>query len=115
MNPWPGIMLGGGGTMFGGGGTGVTVGSGVGGASANSWWGRSAWDSGFWAASSLSAAEPCLSPLESFLKAYEMEMALLHRYCPGKDHTVNKHSLTNYVSHLPFIASMAASEASKLA
>ena len=101
--------------MFGGGGTGVTVGSGVGGASANSWWGRSAWDSGFWAASSLSAAEPCLSPLESFLKAYEMEMALLHRYCPGKDHTVNKHSLTNYVSHLPFIASMAASEASKLA
>ena len=37
MKPWPGIMFGGGGTMFGGGGTGVTVGSGVGGASANSW------------------------------------------------------------------------------
>ena len=93
MNPWPGIMLGGGGTMFGGGGTGVTVGSGVGGASANSWWGLSAWDSGFWAASSLSAAEPCLSPLESFLKAYEMEMALLQRYWPGNIYSFNKHIL----------------------
>lgn len=44
----------------------------------------------------LSAAEPCLSPLESFLKAKEMEIALLHRNCP-------------------FIASRAASAASKLA
>ena len=96
MKPWPGIMFGGGGTMFGGGGTGVTVGRGVGGASANSWWGRSAWDSGFCAARSLSAAEPCLSPLLSFLNAYEIAIALLQRYCP-------------------FIASIAASEASKLA
>ena len=73
--------------MLGGGGTGATppiVGSGVGGASANSWWGRSAWDSGFWAASSLSAADPCRSPLESFLNAYEMEMALLHKYWPAR-------------------------------
>ena len=37
MKPCPGIMFGGGGTMFGGGGTGVTVGRGVGGASANNW------------------------------------------------------------------------------
>ena len=74
--------------MLGGGGTGATppiVGSGVGGASANSWWGRSAWDSGFWAASSLSAADPCRSPLESFLNAYEMEMALLHKYWPASN------------------------------
>lgn len=42
---------------------------GGGGASANSWWGRSVSDRGFWAASKRSAAEPCLSPLESFLKA----------------------------------------------
>ena len=34
------------------------------------------WDRGFCAASSLSAAEPCRSPLLSFLKAYEMAMAL---------------------------------------
>jgi len=37
MKPWPDIMFGGGGTMFGGGGTGFTLGSGVGGASANNW------------------------------------------------------------------------------
>lgn len=43
-----------------------------------------------------SAAEPCLSPLESFLKAYDTVMALLHRCWP-------------------FIASIAASLASKLA
>lgn len=42
------------------------------------------------------AAEPCLSPLESFLKANEMEIALLHKNCP-------------------FMASKAASAASKLA
>ena len=42
------------------------------------------------------AADPCLSPLESFLNAYEIVIARLHKYCP-------------------FIASMAASEASKLA
>merc|ERR1719150_3650928 len=95
----PGGPGGSGGMAEPGGGTGATppiVGSGVGGASANSWWGRSAWDSGFWAASSRSAADPCRSPLESFLNAYEMEMALLHKYWP-------------------FIASIAASEASKLA
>lgn len=43
-----------------------------------------------------SAAEPCLSPFESFLKAYEMVIALLHRYWP-------------------FMASIAESAASKLA
>ena len=42
------------------------------------------------------AAEPCLSPFESFLKAYEMVIALLHRYWP-------------------FMASIAESAASKLA
>lgn len=42
---------------------------GGGGASAKSWWGLSAWDRGFWAARSLSAAEPWRSPFESFLKA----------------------------------------------
>ena len=72
------------------------IGGGMGGASANNWWGRSVWASGFWAAKSLSAADPCRSPLESFLNAYEIVIGLLHRYCP-------------------FIASMAASDASKLA
>lgn len=97
-----GVTDGGGGGMGGigiGGGGGMCIedmGGGTGGASAKNWWGLSAWDRGFWAASSLSAAEPCLSPLESFLKAYEMEMFRLHRYWP-------------------FMASMAASEASKLA
>ena len=42
------------------------------------------------------AAEPCLSPLASFLNAYEIVIGRLHKYCP-------------------FIASIAASEASKLA
>ena len=42
------------------------------------------------------AADPCLSPFESFLNAYEIVIALLHKYCP-------------------FIASIAASDASKLA
>ena len=42
------------------------------------------------------AADPCLSPFESFLNAYEIVIARLHKYCP-------------------FIASIAASEASKLA
>lgn len=39
---------------------------------------------------------PCLSPLDSFLKAYEADICLLQRYCP-------------------FIASIAESLASKLA
>lgn len=72
------------------------IGGGMGGASANSWWGLSVGKSGFCAANSLSAAVPCLSPLASFLKAYETDIGLLQRYCP-------------------FIASMAASLASKLA
>ena len=42
------------------------------------------------------AAEPCLSPLASFLKAYDTLIGRLHRCCP-------------------FIASIAASAASKLA
>lgn len=53
-------------------------------------------DKGFCLAINLSAAEPCLSPLESFLKANEMDIALLHKNCP-------------------FMASRAASAASKLA
>lgn len=53
-----------------------------GGASANNWWGLSAWLSGFWAANNLSAALPCLSPFASRLKAYETEIGLLHRYWP---------------------------------
>ena len=68
----------------------------IGGASANSWCGLSAWDNGFCAASRRSAAEPCRSPLASLLNAYETEIGLLQRYCP-------------------FIASIDASEASKLA
>ena len=44
----------------------------------------------------LPAAEPCLSPLESFLNAYDIVIGLLHRYWP-------------------FMASIAASDDSKLA
>ena len=44
----------------------------------------------------LPAADPCRSPLESFLNAYDIVIARLHRYWP-------------------FMASIAASEASKLA
>lgn len=47
-------------------------------------------------ASNRSAADPCRSPLESFLNAYDTEIGRLHKYCP-------------------FIASIAASDASKLA
>lgn len=59
---------------MGGGGGGAPVPEGAGGckgggASANSWWGLSVSDNGFLAAIIRSAAEPCLSPLESFLKA----------------------------------------------
>ena len=69
---------------------------GIGGASAKSWWGRSVWAKGFCAAKSLSAADPWRSPLESFLKAYDIVIGLLHKYWP-------------------FMASIAASDASKLA
>jgi len=44
----------------------------------------------------LPAAEPCLSPLASFLNANDTVIGRLHKYCP-------------------FMASMAASAASKLA
>lgn len=93
----PGVDGGGGGAIIGGGGIicmGICI-DGTG-ASANSWCGRSACDRGFCAASKRSAAEPCRSPFESFLNAYDTDMGLLQRYCP-------------------FIASIAASEASKLA
>ena len=64
-----------------------------GGAVANMVWGRCLEAAGLLAASSLSAGVPCLSPLVSFLYAYDTVMARLHRYWP-------------------FIASMAASEPS---
>lgn len=63
------------------------------GVSENIWFGRSFGKRGFCAANMRSAAVPCLSPLASFLKAYETEIARLHKNCP-------------------FIASMAISDAS---
>lgn len=87
-----GSGAGGGGGIIGGIGL-IIIGTG---ASANNWWGRSACDSGFCAANKRSAAEPCRSPFESFLNAYDTVIGRLQRYCP-------------------FIASIAASDASKLA
>lgn len=84
-----GIGAGGGGGIIGF----IIIGTG---ASANNWWGRSLCDKGFCAANKRSAAEPWRSPLESFLNAYDTVIGRLHKYWP-------------------FIASIAASDASKLA